>query len=189
MRGNLFIITGPSGVGKTTVAMELLKRRDNLKKIVTCTTRPMRDNETNGVSYHFLDQDTFQVHIDAGEMFEWDKHYDHFYGSRKSDVETIIASGNDVLFVVDVQGAINIKKTNPDVIVFFLEAETPQELLDRIKKRDGDNTVGFEERMKALEKEMAYGEQADYAIVNKDGKIDQTVAQVMELMDDLDAKS
>lgn len=189
MTGNLFILTGPSGVGKTSVAMQLLERRTNLKKVVTCTTRPMRDGETNGVDYHFFDHETFQQMIDADEMFEWDRHYDNLYGSRKSDVQTLRESGNDVLFVVDVQGAINIKETNPEAPVIFLEAENDQELINRLKKRDGGDTAGYEQRLEAIKKEMAYSERADHRIVNKHGALEQTMEQIMNLIDSLDANT
>jgi guanylate kinase len=189
MSGHLYIITGPSGVGKTTVAMALQERRETLKKVTTCTTRPIRDGEVDGTSYHFLDRATFQELIDQNKMFEWDEHYGNFYGSRKSDVEAILATGNSVLFVVDVQGAINIQKTNPEAIVLFLEPESSEQLVDRIQKRDGGDTIGFEERTKSVEREMAYKPQADHSIMNKEGELEVAVNQILSLMTDLDAKA
>ena len=183
MRGNLYIITGPSGVGKTTVAMELLKRRSTLKKVVTCTTRPIREGETDSMSYHFLSRETFQKLIDEGSMFEWDEHYDNLYGSRRSDVTALMEAGYDVLFVVDVAGAKTIKQTNPHAVLLFVEAENVDELLSRIAKRDKDTTAGLEERKAAIEREMTFAASADHRIVNRQDKLEEAVAKIETLMD------
>lgn len=182
MRGKLYIITGPSGVGKTSVAMELLKRRPTLKKVVTCTTRPIREGEVDGVSYHFLDRETLQSLIDSGAMFEWDEHYENLYGSRRSDVEALMEAGNDVLFVVDVAGAKTIKEKNPEVTLLFLETESLDELLNRIAKRDKGTTAGLDERKAAIEREMTFASSADHRIVNPEGKLEETIAQINALM-------
>jgi guanylate kinase len=182
MRGNLYIITGPSGVGKTTVAMELLKRRPTLKKVVTCTTRPIREGETDGASYHFLSREMFQRLVDDGVMFEWDEHYDNLYGSRRSDVEALMEAGNDVLFVVDVAGAQTIKKKNPDAVLFFIESESIDQLLDRIVRRDKGRTVGLDKRKSRIEREMEFAQNADHRIVNREGKLEETIEQIESLI-------
>ncbi len=183
MKGKLYIITGPSGVGKTTVALELLRRRSNLKKVVTCTTRPIREGETDGVSYHFLDRKTFQDLIDSGAMFEWDEHYGNLYGSRRSDVEDLMVAGNDVLFVVDVAGARTIKEANPEATLLFIEAESVDQLMERIAKRDKGTTAGLVERKTAIEREMEFAKLADERIVNREGELEQTLNQIQILMD------
>ncbi len=182
MRGHLYIITGPSGAGKTSVAMELLKRRPRLKKVVTCTTRPIREGEVDGLSYHFLTRETFQGLIDMGAMFEWDEHYNHLYGSRREDVEMLMEAGNDVLFVVDVAGAATIKSENPDALLFFIQAEGVNQLLERITKRDKGNTTGLDERRAAIEKEMSFAHTADHRIVNREGMLQETIVEIESLM-------
>jgi len=189
MKGQLYILTGPSGVGKTTVAKGLLAKRPSLKKVVTCTTRKPRDGEVDGVSYHFLDTPTIEDLIARDEMFEWDVHYGGYYGSRKLDVEELRSSGADVLFVVDVAGAKNIKESNPDSTVIFLTAESEETLLNRIDKRDEGKTANLEERKRALVDEMAFGETAQYKILNKTGALDETIEEVSTLMDSLDSNS
>lgn len=182
MKGKLYIITGPSGVGKTSVAMELLKRRPTLKKVVTCTTRPIRGGEVDGVSYHFLDRETMQSLIDTGAMFEWDEHYGNLYGSRKSDVDAFMAAGNDVLFVVDVAGAKTIKEANPHAVLLFIEAQSVDELLNRIAQRDKGTTAGLDERKAAIEREMTFAASADRRIINREGELEETVTQIQKMM-------
>ncbi|MBI4256884.1 guanylate kinase [Candidatus Uhrbacteria bacterium] len=183
MIGKLYIITGPSGVGKTSVAMELLKRRPTLKKVVTCTTRKIREGEIDGVSYHFLNRENFQRLIDQGAMFEWDEHYDNLYGSRRSDVEALMEAGNDVLFVVDVAGAKTIKEANPHAILLFIEAESVDQLMERIARRDKGTTAGLDERKVAIQREMAFTSYADHRIVNRENELEKTIDQIQTLMD------
>lgn len=186
MRGNLYVITGPSGVGKTTVAMELLERRSNLKKVVTCTTRSIREGEIAGESYHFLSEEQFKTHIDQDEMFEWARVYDTYYGSRKQDVENLLTSGNDVLFVIDPQGAKTIREEHEEAHIIFLKAESSDELMNRIQKRDQGKTTNLEDRKEALKQEMAFGETCKHQIVNKHGELEKTIETIMNLMESLD---
>ncbi len=189
MPGRLYIMTGPSGVGKTSVAQELLKVNQRLRKVVTCTTRPMRSEETDGVSYNFLTQDQFQKLLAQDAFFESDKHYGHFYGSRKSDVKNLLTNNLDVLFVLDVSGARTVKRLHPEAVTIFLTTHSLQELTDRLEQRrsQGDS-VGFEERKQAIEREMAFETDADYTIINDTGKLQETVKDVITLMERLDAK-
>lgn len=188
MRGNLFVITGPSGVGKTTVAMELLERRPNLQKVVTCTTRSARDGETNGVDYHFLSEDQFKTHIEHNEMFEWARVYETYYGSRKADVDAVLESGNDVLFVIDPQGAKTIREEHEEANIIFLKTESAEELMHRLEKRDQGSTTNLEDRKEALEEELAFGATCTHQIINKHGELEQTIQTIMDLMDSLDEK-
>ena len=185
MRGNIFIITGPSGVGKTTIANELLKRRPQLKKVVTYTTRPSRPGETDGISYHFVDEATLTSLLNAGELFESARVYDTLYGSKKSDVEKLLLAGNDVLFVIDVQGAKTIQQEHPETIVIFIDAESDETLMKHLTARDQGKTVNLEERMRAIKNERDYGASCRYRVVNQEGNLENTVEEVLRIMDSL----
>jgi guanylate kinase len=185
MTGHIYIITGPSGVGKTTIAMELLTRRPRLKKLVTYTSRPPREGETDRVAYHFVSEQTLQEMKDAGELFETARVYDTLYGSKKSDVEALQQAGNDVLFVIDVQGAKTIQQEHPETIVIFIDAESDAALMKRLKARDQGKTVNLEERLQAIQQERAYGASCQYRVVNQDENLAQTVQEVLGIMDSL----
>ncbi|MBI4437493.1 AAA family ATPase [Candidatus Uhrbacteria bacterium] len=188
MRGTIFIITGPSGVGKTTVALELLKRRPSLKKVVTYTTRPPRPEETPDVSYHFVSEAALTDLLNAGELFEWARVYETLYGSKRSDVEGLLSQGNDVLFVIDVQGAKTIQAEHPETVVIFIDAESDEALMRRLAARDQGKTVNLEERVQAIQDERTYGATCRYRIVNREGNLEQTVEEALGVMDSLDEK-
>jgi guanylate kinase len=179
----IFVITGPSGVGKTSIAYALLGRRPNLKKVVTCTTRRPRDGERDGVDYHFLDADAFKRLIGENGLFEHAFHYGNHYGSRRADVDALLAGGNDVLFVVDVVGAAAIKRDHPEAVTVFVGAESADELVARMESRDKGAGAGRGERLAAIERELAYAAACDHVVTNRTGSLDLAVADVAAIMD------
>ncbi len=189
MQGKLFVLTGPSGVGKTTVAEKLREAIPNLKRLVTCTTREPREGEVDGVHYHFLDKDAFMGLVASGEMFEWDEHYGHLYGSRNTDVDALIAEGGATLIVIDVNGAKTIETARPDAITLFLTAESKEVLVERIKSRGKWTEADLKKRFEELNAEMAFAKTADHVIENSEGKLEETVDRIRGIFEQEMAKS
>ena len=182
MPGHIYIITGPSGVGKTTVAERLLERVPTLKKVVTCTTRPMRPGEVDGVHYHFLDTETFQRQVLENKLFESAFHYGNHYGSLTADVENLMTDGFDVLFVIDVVGTATIKREHPEAITIFIDATSTEELVARMESRDKGKGVGRDERIAAIERERAFASSCDYRVINAHGALEETVQTIETLL-------
>ena len=134
--GELIIISGTTCAGKDTVVKELLKRNDNLSLAVSYTSRPIRDGEQEGVDYYFVSPEEFERKIANGDFLEYAKvHYGMYYGTPKDEIKKILANGKDVILVIDVQGAKQIKKMFPETILIFIMAPSMSEIKRRIIAR------------------------------------------------------
>ncbi|MBU0531180.1 MAG: guanylate kinase [Candidatus Uhrbacteria bacterium] len=181
MAGKLYVLTGPSAVGKTSVAERLLAEVPNLERVVTYTTREPREGETNGVDYNFVDEATFRKMINAGIMFEWAVVYDHLYGNSKDDIEKMLGEGKNVLLVIDVQGANTVCDKMPDAVSIFISADT-ENLLSRIKKRGSISATDLEARRGEIDNEIEYSRQCQHVVINEENKLDEAVAQVRQII-------
>ncbi len=161
----VFIISGHSGSGKTTIAYALLKKMSNLKKVVTCTTRSPRVGEENGKDYHFLTKSEFEENIKNNLMAENEQYSGNYYGSRKEDVNKLLSSGNNVLFIVETKGALNLKKVFNDAILIFIKAPSVEELEKRLINR-GDKIEDVKKRIDEVNDEIGREKEFDYIIVN-----------------------
>ena len=182
---NLIIITGPSGVGKTSVAMKFLKKHKNIKRLVTCTTRERRPGERNGRDYYFLTKNKFKNLLVKKEFFEWAKVYENFYGSRLSDLKNLCEKNKFVLMILDIQGAVKIKKEFPKSIGIFLTTDF-SELARRLIKRGKMKKEDFAVRQKIARKEMAVAKKFDYIVENEPGKLEKTVEKIERILKNLD---
>ena len=166
MSGKLFVISAPSGTGKSTILMAVRQRLPGLGYSISHTTRKPRGNERNGIDYHFVDDRTFTKMIDQGDLVEWAKVYDNFYGTSSSNLQDQTASGLDVLMDVDIQGGRNIKKRFPDSVLIFLLPPSLEELERRLRKRGTDDEPVIESRMEMAADDIKNCVWYDYIIVN-----------------------
>lgn len=166
MSGQLFVISAPSGTGKSTVAMAVRKSVPGLGYSISHTTRKPRGDERNGVDYHFVDDKTFTKMIDEGDFVEWAKVYDNSYGTSSSGLQDLTASGLDVLMDVDIQGGRNIKDRFPDSVLIFLLPPSLEELERRLRRRGTDDEPVIEARMEMAADDIKNCVWYDYIIVN-----------------------
>jgi len=166
MSGRLFIVSGPSGVGKSSLCNALLKRCPRLRLSISCTTRAPRPGERDGVEYHFLSQQAFERMIEEGAFLEWAKVHGHLYGTRRSDVEAMLKAGYDVLLEIDWQGAKQVLAKMPDACWIFVLPPSIEELRKRLAARAQDDAATIERRVQAAKEEMRHAEEAHVRIVN-----------------------
>lgn len=167
-RGKLIIFSAPSGAGKTTIVRYLLECGLNLAFSVSATSRKPRNNEKDGVDYHFLNQETFMQKAQNNEFLEWEEVYaGTCYGTLKSEVDRLTAEGKNVLFDVDVVGGINIKKFyGSRALSIFIQPPSIQELKNRLIKRATDSLEIIEKRVAKAEYELTFASQFDHVVTN-----------------------
>lgn len=166
--GKIIIFSAPSGAGKTTIVRHLLSMNHNFGFSVSATSRKPRGNEVDGVDYYFITAEEFKARIANNEFLEWQEVYpDNFYGSLKSEVERILAKGQNVLFDVDVVGGSNIKKHYGDrALALFIQPPSITELEKRLIARSTDRDEVIRKRIAKAEQELAYAPLFDVIIIN-----------------------
>jgi guanylate kinase len=164
----LFIVSGPSGAGKSSLCDALLKQCDNLRLSISCTTRQPRPGEKDGKQYHFLSQKDFEAQIEQGAFLEWAKVHHHFYGTRQSDVEAMLAQGYDVLLEIDWQGAAQVALKMPESKRIFILPPSIETLRERLLMRGQDDESIVNDRVQAAAEEIAHADEAHVQIINDD---------------------
>ncbi|MCM1010157.1 MAG: guanylate kinase [Fusobacterium sp.] len=169
-RGFVCVVSGPSGVGKDTVLNAFKgKFKDFFSRVVTCTTREPRPGEVNGVNYHFLSNDEFRKGVANNEFAEYVCNFSgRYYGTRKADIDNAIATGKNVVMAIDVDGAMNIKKSRSDVLMMFFTPPSMQELEARLIGRGTETMEAVAERLGKARKELSFQDQYDVIIQNDD---------------------
>ncbi len=156
----LLIISGPSGVGKTTITHHVITHI-HAAFSVSMTTRPITAEDTDGVDYHFIDVAEFKRHRDAGHLLEWAKVFGNYYGTPKRQVEESLAKGKLIILEIDVEGAIQIKKNMPDCFALFIEPPTEEALLQRLRRRQREDEQTILGRFARAKHEIARARECD----------------------------
>lgn len=180
----LLVISGPSGVGKDTIARQLIDERpDSFYFVVTATTRPPRADEVHGKDYFFVSNDEFAQMIESDELLEYAVVYNDYKGIPKQQVRDALASGRDVIMRVDIQGAATVKKLIPNAILVFLTTETEAELVKRLRERKSETAEGLSLRIATARQEMKRIKEFDYWVINPDNGQETAVQCILSIID------
>lgn len=178
----LVVISGPSGVGKDATIRRMKERGYPCHFVVTATTRPRRADEVDGVDYHFLSEATFTAMLARGELLEHAMVYGQHKGIPKADVRAALASGQDVIMRLDVQGVATVAHIVPQAVTIFLTAESEEELIARLRRRRSDDETQLQRRIETARAELQHAGEFKYRVVNRECALDQTVDQVIAII-------
>lgn len=179
-RGTLYVLSAPSGAGKSSLAKALIESDDALAVSVSHTTRAPRPGEEDGVHYHFIDKAGFQAMVEAGDFLEHATVFDNSYGTSKQAVQTLLDKGKHVLLDIDWQGARAVKAAMDRVVTVFILPPSRQALEDRLRGRGQDSDEIIARRMRDAVSEMSHYDEFDYVIVNDD--FDQALAELGDIV-------
>lgn len=168
-RGKLFVLSGPSGVGKGTVRAALFENREKHRLVysISMTTRKPREGEIDGVDYYFVDHDEFKRRVDEGLMLEWAEFVGNYYGTPLDYVEKTRDEGHNVFLEIECQGAMQVKEKVSDAILLFLAPPSLEELTNRLKGRGTESDDVIQKRLNKATEEMELKQYYDYVVVNK----------------------
>lgn len=181
MIGTLYIISAPSGAGKTSLVRGLVDQEPGLDVSVSHTTRPRREGETDGIDYHFIDRSRFQQMVAEGAFLEHAQVFDNLYGTARSSVEAELNQGRDVILEIDWQGAQQIRAALPDCVSIFILPPSRQELAHRLRGRGKDSEEVIARRLRAAEEEISHYHEYEFLIVND--SFDRALAELRTIVE------
>lgn len=182
MRGKVIVVSGPSGVGKSTICREVVKRRNDLDVSTSVTTRKPGPGEQNGRDYWFVSEAEFRRRIEEGLLLEYAEVFGNLYGTPKDKADEILATGRNVILEIDVQGGRQAKAVYPDAVMVFILPPDEKALAERLSRRGRDSAEVAEKRLNGASNEIAAAWQDyDNMVINED--LEQAVGEVMQIID------
>ncbi len=180
-KGKIVVISGPSGVGKSTIRKEILNRLDNVCRIVSVTTRPQAKNEINGKDYSFVTKQQFQEKLNAGQLLEYAEVFGNLYGTPKDKVDEALDDGKTVILEIDVQGGKKIKSLYPDAVMIFIMPPARKDLAERMTRRARDDSQSATKRLSGADAEIAAAKQYyEHIVVNDD--LQEAINNVIQII-------
>jgi len=178
----LIVISGPSGAGKDSILQRMKERNLPFHFVVTATTRPPRPNEVHGQDYFFVTKEEFARMIEQNELLEYAIVYGDYKGIPKQQVRQALASGQDVILRIDVQGAETIRKLVPEALLIFVTVESEEELVRRLKRRKTESPEELALRIATARKELQRVEAFDYVVVNEEDRLNEAVDTIAAII-------
>lgn len=166
--GTLYVVSAPSGAGKTSLLKQLITQIDSVETSISHTTRPMRNGEVDGVDYHFVTTEQFKQLVAEGAFFEYAEVFGNYYGTTKASIQQQLETGVDVILEIDWQGARQIREQLPQSCSIFVLPPSKQALQDRLQGRGQDDEAVIQRRMQEAQSEMSHYSEYDYLVVNDD---------------------
>jgi guanylate kinase len=179
-RGNIIVLSAPSGAGKTTLCQKLLEQMPDVRMSISYTTRQPRAGEVDGVDYFFVSEDRFRSMIETAAFVEWAEVHGNFYGTARKYIEDVCASGNDVLLDIDVQGARQIQKIFPQSVLIFVLPPSQQALRQRLEGRKTDPPEVIAKRLRKAKDEIRQYHLYNYVIIND--ILDQALIELLSIV-------
>ena len=180
-QGRIIVVSGPSGVGKTTLVETMLEHSSSIVRSVSATTRLPRSGETDGVDYHFLPKSEFERLIEQNGLVEWTKYGENYYGTLKSTLESIIKAGKDIVLTIDVDGAIQLKKLGLSCLLIFILPPSVQILRQRLEERKTETESELNQRLERAKAEFDLVAYYDYCVVND--QIPLAIQQLIKIIE------
>jgi len=175
-RGLLFVVSAPSGTGKTTVVEHLVERTPRLRQSISFTSRPARSGERDGVDYNFVSREAFEKMVREDAFLEWAEIFEHKYGTSRTQTELALASGTDLVLVIDVQGARQVRAQMPEAVGIFVLPPSLESLAMRLRGRNKDSAEAIERRLATARAEVDTVADYDYVVVNDE--LDRCVEEI-----------
>ena len=187
MKHNLFVLSGPSGVGKGTIARMLVERNPEMAISISCTTRKPRPGEVDGREYFFISREQFEKNIADGKLIEHAQYVGNYYGTPKDFVFEKLDAGKDVLLEIEIQGALQIKKKFPEALLLFVTTKDAKTLVERLKGRGTEEEEVIYKRLKRAAEESEGIEEYEYLIINDD--LDTCIRQMHDIIQNAKLKA